>query len=420
MYKKIINLFSSKTLKQSAITVISTFLSAGLGAVYYLILARLLGPHNYGLLSLGTVVLTILLTVADVGSGQGTVRFVAEHKTSPEYLSFAKLALQVKIYSGLFTSVVLTLFSQPIAVFIVHQPELAPLLPVVGVAILCQLLFTYSMSVFQGLQQFASWGGIQIGANSIRLVFVGILMLLSFVNPVTALWAFCLASLVGFLASWLVLDRRILTTKIKLDHPAQFWNFNRWTAAFMILTSIVSRLDTFLTARYLSLAQTGVYSLSVTMVSFLPQMSSAVGAVTGARFASISDPFSAKIYLKKALLFSTGISLGVALLMIPTSIFVIWFTGKDYTKAFVPFLILLISLALFSATNPFRDALLYYFHQPHFFVWATLFQGLVIFIAGSILTPRFAEIGSALTVLLSQIFLGLISFTYCTRQINKL
>ena len=55
----------TSTFRQTIITTVSTFASAGLGAVFYLFLARLLTPADYGLFTLATSAALTALSIAD-------------------------------------------------------------------------------------------------------------------------------------------------------------------------------------------------------------------------------------------------------------------------------------------------------------------------------------------------------------------
>ena len=96
--------------------------------------------------------------------------------------------------------------------------------------------------------------------------------------------------------------------------------------------------------------------------------------------------------------------------MIPAAMFVIWFTGRDFSASLAPFLILLLSLAIFTSLNPVRDSILYFYHRPQFFFWANLVQAAIIIAAGFLLIPRLGIIGTSLAVLISHVF-------FCCRQL---
>jgi O-antigen/teichoic acid export membrane protein len=412
VYKKIQEIIKTSTVRQSLITTVSIFLSSGLGAVFYLVLARTIGPHDYGLFSLGIAALSVVMSVSDLGIGQGLVRFVGAHRLKNSYFPFVKLALRVKIVMGVSATIIFGLGSTIIARAIFHQPELGKLLPLVGLAVLFQLLFFLSASVFQGLQKFLFWGGIQVGANLLRLLFILPLLFLGKLDSASSFLVFIASYVVGFVVSLFWLDLDWLKSKVTPSVTKEFWDFNRWTAVFVIIASITARLDTILSGRFLSLTEVGIYSLAATMVSFLPQLASAIGAVTTAKFANIKDRNHEKTYLRKSLFFVGGISLMIALLMIPVALFVIHIAGEAYSAAFIPFFVLLVGNVIFLMTNPVRDSILYFHSKPKFFVFLSVFQGIAVFVSGLLLIPMLGVLGVALTVVVSQLVCACVSVGY--------
>jgi len=408
MYERIKKVMVTHTFRQSVVTVISTFGSAGLGAVFYLLIARLIGSHEYGLFSISLTIASIAVTFADVGMSQGLVKFVARNASGNGYFPYAKLALVTKLGIGGLIGLGLWLLARPISELVLHQPEVGRLLPIVGITILGLLLFGFTVSVFQGLQRFWLWGGLQIAGNLVRLGLFGILFFTTRVDSLLAILLFASAPIAGFSLTWIWLPLSILKSKITSKHFYEFWSFNKWTAAFTITSTLASRLDTLLSARYLSLSDTGVYALATTMVAFLPQLSSAIGAVTAPKFASFNDNSTSQKYLGKAALFSLATSMAVALVMIPTALVVIRFTGRDFSASFTPFLILLLSLAIFTSLNPIRDSILYFYQKPQFFFWGNLTQAIVLVIAGLVLIPLYGVTGTALSALISHIYFGAI------------
>ncbi len=413
MIKRLLSIFQTQTLRQSAITVVSTFLSSGLGAVYYLVLARQLGPAQYGLFSIVIATLGVVLPFADLGLGQSLIRFVSANKTDRKYFPFVNLALKIKLVSGSIALVIFLSLSPFIARFIFHQPALANLLPWVGLAVSGQILFFLILAIFQGTQRFELWGGFQVGVNLIRLLLVLPLLFLAKFSVAQALGVFALSYFLGFGLSLLFTNRKFLGSAPTSSQVKLFWNFNKWTAAVGVLTAVASRIDILLAARFLSLTQVGVYSLATIMVAFLPQLAAAIGAVTTAKFAGFNDPESSKKYLGKAVLFVGGISMLVAFAMIPAAGIVIWFAGKSaYAPAFGPFIILLLGLVIFLLTNPIRDSLMYYHAKPHFFFWLNLGQAITVFLVGWNLIPLWGVPGAAVSFVAGQIFVAGTSIWY--------
>lgn len=412
MWGRIKQIRQSHTVRQSIITSLSSFIASGLGAIFYLIIARVLGTQDYGLFSLTISTLLVGVSIADLGMGQSLVKFVGANRERNMYYPYVNISWQTKLITGSLATLLFAFLSSLIANLIFHQPRLSNLLPFTGLGIFFLLLYSLSSAIFQGQQKFFQWGGLQVGANLLRLIFFGIFLLISRTSPTWALISFCLSYLAAFLISLKWLDLGWLKTTItpKLKHD--FWAFNRWTAAFTILVSITSRLDVIITGRFLTLNEVGIYSLAVSMSALLPQLVTAIGAVTAAKFAGIKDTAHEKIYLRKVTLFVLGISLLVALLMLPVGYLVIRLVGVTYSSSWNPFLVLLTSLVVYSLTNPIRDSLLYYHTKPQFFFWMTVGQGLVILTFGVLLVPPFRIMGAAVTVLISQLFVSLCSLVY--------
>lgn len=413
MRKRLTVVLNSSTFRQTFVTSGSTFLAAGLGAGFYLLLARTLGPTEYGLFYLAITIMSVVAFVADLGLGQTLVRFVSANRTNNKYLPYVNLALRIKLISGLLMIIIFGLFSPLLTKYVFHQPALSTLLPLVGIGILSQLLFSLPVAVFQGLQKFWIWGGFQVGTNTVRLVLILPIIFFFKLSAFQAMAIFILSYFLGVGVSWFLLDKKFLSARTTILETKSFWDFNKWTAVTGFLLALSTRVDIFLSARFLSLAQVGVYSLAAIMVSFLPQLATAIGAVTTSKFAGFTDHHTAHKYLGKAILFVGGVSVLVALTMIPVALVVIKFAGKNnYALAFTPFLILLAGQTVFLFTNPIRDSLMYYHAKPQFFFWLCLGQVVTLLLAGWILIPRFGVNGSAMSLLTGQAFTAVTSIWY--------
>ncbi len=123
MLKKI---FQTVTWKQSQITVIGSLINGGLGLLFYILLARILGPSDFGLLTVSIVTLTLISDIADFGTNTGLVRHVSAYLNSDKHkaLRFLKLSLEIKllVWIGVLT---LGVYLAPvIAQQIFNKPEL--------------------------------------------------------------------------------------------------------------------------------------------------------------------------------------------------------------------------------------------------------------------------------------------------------
>jgi O-antigen/teichoic acid export membrane protein len=399
-------IFKTATLRQSAITTVSTVTSGLLGAAFFFLLARILGNQEYGQFSTAIAVMTVLSTVFDLGSSQGLVKFTRQFRDNPQKVSqITKLALVSKLSLGLLATLIFAVFAPGFATHLFHQPLLTSVFRLVGWGVLTAMLFSFVTAVAQARENFYLWGALLIGTNAVRLVFLGLLAYLAISNSFSLTVLYSLTPLLGFIIGIWFLDRRFLKAPNTLPLFPEFFRFNKWVTGFLTISAVGARLDVLLTARFLDMGKTGSYALATQMVIILPQLTSAIGAVTAPKFASFDHQTANTTYIKKTVLLTSFTSLIASLILIPLARVVIVFAGPQYQSAFIPFLILLLGMDLFLAFSPLTDSLLYFFGRPQLIFALNAGYVLVTLLAGFIFIPLFGITGSALTFLSGQLFL---------------
>lgn len=406
------------TLRQASITTASTLANAVLGAGFYFLLARYLGPAGYGQFTLAITLIPLLSGILDLGTSEALVKFVPSRRANSAYFPAAKLALTVKLISGITTVIFLSLLAQPISISLFRQPSLAAAIPWVGVGVLGQLLFSFSTYLFQALEKFYLWGGLFVSTNLVRLILLLLLVSLGLLSSSSALFIHISMPILGFVLSWVFLDRRIWSTHFDGQTLARFLAFNKWITATTVISAVISRLDIILTGRLLSLSLTGTYALSTQLVVFFPQLVTAISAVTTPKFASFQTIGDNRRYLKKTVWLTLGAGFLTALGLIPASLVVIRFAGPGYLASFLPFLILLSAHLIFLAATPFQDSLVYFSGRPQILFWLNLLSAPVIILSSLWLIPWLGPVGSSLSVLLHTSATSLTSIIYWFKFTN--
>jgi len=125
-------------------------------AIGSIIIARLLGPEDYGLYSLSLVVPLILAGLIDLGVSSALTRFSAKLKAEdkPQLAAgmlksglFFKLTLGIAMFAICFT------FSDTFAIYILNRPEMGFLVKLASSLILFQAIYSTLSSVFIGLDK---------------------------------------------------------------------------------------------------------------------------------------------------------------------------------------------------------------------------------------------------------------------------
>ncbi len=406
MKDKILSLLKTRTVYESVITSSATIINAALGMVFYILLARYLGPSSFGIFSVSVATLTLLGDISDVGTGTGIVKFVGKYIVSEKQraLKVLKLSLEIKI---LFSLIVLALgwFLIPIVAWnFFKKPELVyPLrLSLLGVG--GALLFSFSTSAIQALQKFWAWGGLIISSNLLRLLVIFILFYTGFLSLNSSLWVYILFPFFGFLGGLLFLPK-FLVVKGEGSVIKELLSFNKWVAIFTLIAAVASRLDTFLITRFLTLEDVGIYSVANNLASVVPQIVFALGVVVAPKLASFDNNPKVISYLKKFQLFVIGLAIIGLVFGIPLSYFVIpHFYGAAYYASIAPFIILLVAQSIFLISVPVHTSIIYYFAYPKLFVWITLGQLFIVGILGWFFIANFGIVGAALAILVGDLF----------------
>jgi O-antigen/teichoic acid export membrane protein len=422
VFTKIKRIFSTDTFKQSKITFTGTFVNGALGAVFYILAARFLGPSSYGLFTVAITALTLVADVGDLGTDTGLVNFVSRNiKKHPKKAKrFLKLGLEIKMTVSVLVLIIGLFFSGAIAKSIFLKPELTNPLKIASLGVGTFLLFTFVTSALQSLQRFWSWSLVQIGTNGLRLILFLLLIFFGALNLESGLVIYAVMPFLGFWVGIAIISPNFLKVKKETTVIGKFFKYNKWVAAFTLLSAVSSRLDIFISARLLDSKQVGIYSAANQLVTIVPQIVTAFGTVIGPKMASMGSLDAFVGYLKKTMIMVSGVAL-LGIVSIPVVSFLIPVVyGSDYSSAVFLFIILLLAMLIFLISVPIHMAVFYYFSKPSVFFWLGILNLGIISIVGWNLISTHGSTGAAFTVLISQIFNFVIPAIWVYKKILSL
>lgn len=141
--------------KGAGIVLVGTVFFVGALYLFNIYIARVLGPGNYGLYSIGWAIFNILSIFALVGMDNGMVRFVSLYK-GENNLSKVKgtilFGLFVVILISIIISILIILLADKIAVSIFQKGDLSIVFQLFGISLPFFTVMTVFTSSFQGLK----------------------------------------------------------------------------------------------------------------------------------------------------------------------------------------------------------------------------------------------------------------------------
>lgn len=407
----------SKTITQSAITFSGTILNSILGLLFYIVLARNLGPDAFGIFSLTTALLIAIADIANVGIDTGLIKFIPKSVASSDkdYLKILKLGLEIKILIWLAILFAGWFLVSYISEGIFLKPQLTYPLKLALIGVGGMMLFSYVLHAIQAFQKYLNWSILNVSMNGLRLVLIFVLLGLNAFSLYNSLTIFVVTPFVGFLIGLLVLPR-FFTTSGEWSLKERFFRYNKWIALITLTSAISSRLDTFLTARFLSTTELGVYSAATQLTTVMPQLTFALASVAAPKLASFDSSKAAFDYLKKLQMLTLGLGiLGIALLPVVIMLIPLIF-GSSYQGSIEPFLILFFAQLLFFIAIPSQQAIFYFFGKPFFLSIVNLINLPLMFGLGLILIPAFGVNGAASVIFVGNLFSLAVSLVWVIFQ----
>lgn len=399
---------NTKTFRDSGITFFGTAINGLIGVIFYILIARNLGPSNYGIFAVSITVLTLTADIFSLGVGTGIIRFVGKFIISDnnKALKILKFSLIINLVTWLAVLVLGWLVMPLLAIYVFRKPELIWPLRLAMIGVGGALLNSFVANAFQALQHYWHWVSVNVFGNILRLLILLALVYFGLLNTSAGIIAYLLPLFAGFLVGLMLLPNFWrMSVKKETGLTRELFSFNKWVSLFIVITAISSRLDTFLASKYLSFYEVGIYSVAVSLTGIVPQVVYALGAVVAPKLSGFNNHSTAIVYFKKLQLLVLSLSLVGVIFGVALSRMVIpYFYGLAYLESFWPFVVLLISQAIFLLALPIHTTVMYYFARSDIFVWVSLVHLLVVSFLGYWGVITYGYLGLAMVMLVGNIF----------------
>jgi stage V sporulation protein B len=167
-------------MKGGAFNIVGRLGRALLGFVLTIFLARYLGPHGFGLLSIGLAIITIFYVTSDLGMSLSMLFHIPKYIGSGEddkakgVYEFTK---KVVLILATISSVSLFLLSDFISVHIYHTAELIPLLKIFSLALFFQTFFTFYKVTFQSFRNMKYYMLVDLVLGTTKFIALALVVL---------------------------------------------------------------------------------------------------------------------------------------------------------------------------------------------------------------------------------------------------
>ena len=401
---------SEETLKQLArgagIIFISTFLMYAIKFIYRIAIARYLGPEDYGLLSIGIMVLNVAILLSVIGLNEGLVRYMAFYRGKNE---FGKVkgsllaALKISIILSIILSIIITVFSKFISIQIFHNERLIPILAIFALVI---PLYTILIMMTNAILSFKK-PEYNLISRVFGREFINLILALSVVliggTVLGISFAYLISMAIGAALSIFLFERKVfsfLSKKIKAVHNYKpLLQFSVPLFFSDIFINIMLYADTFFLGIYRSASEVGIYNVALPLAASL--------GIFLTTFSQIFYPIMSELHAKKKYdelnknystvlrwIFMSSLPVVLLVIMFPENILGLLF-GKEYILGSSALVILISAYFIDVITGP-AVRILMTFKRTKLVFAINVFSAVVNIILNIILIPNFGISGAAL------------------------
>ncbi|MBI2846629.1 MAG: flippase [Chloroflexi bacterium] len=273
----------------------ATFLLAGqiaalaFGFVYRILVARWLGPSDFGVLALLTMLVGIFGLVFMFGvPGAATKyisQFLAQGKTPTTIFS---TALKILLPSSLLASLMLLLLSDPLAVRVFHNPAAIPEFKIGSAAVffaMLGILFNYSI---QGFQRMRYSTLITVVDAVVKLVVTVLLLYLGY-GLIGAAWGIVAGYLSMAIVGWFLVRKLLrfdLALSLDRDLGKMLLTFGVPLYIALVVELVLGWTDTIVIGYFLGTTEVGYYNVAWSMMMSLNML---VAPLTISLFPAFSE-----------------------------------------------------------------------------------------------------------------------------------
>ena len=390
------------------------------GYIYTIIIARFLGPSDFGIFSEATAVIGIITAIVVLGLPAGILHFYVAHtsqgnKAKARGSVFA--GLKIHLASSVIGGVLLFVFADFIAVNIFADPMLGPILRIFAVMLPFSVFTTDLMMIIQASRIIKY----KLYVRNFIEIFVklGLTVLLFFIGYglMGAIWGLMLSAVAAFLFGLYYVNKHIFKIRDLSTKPVynyrELFRYSWPLFAVGIFIFLMSTTDLLMLGYFGVASDVGIYNiarvvavlLTIVPMGFLSMFLPTITAQYARRETS-----ALRTTFKTVTRWSFYLSLPMAafMLLFPMQIIDVMF-GAEYSAAAYPmyFLVTSFFIASFMRAN---NEILQGIRRTKLIFFNTVFSGVLNIILNAIMIPLYGLPGAAAATMIAVITFNVMAF----------
>lgn len=369
------------------------------------LIARALGPEGFATYAVLGAAMTMAGVAADLGLTTTAVKRMAEvWATAPEEaIRRGRVFFWNRAGLALLVFLVLVILARPLADSVlglagVDDGGLLVILAMTGMVAVA--VSGAVNAILQATNRFGSLSVVNVVNAGLTTVLAAILFLTDRLNLITALLVLGTATtVVNILLAYRLLPGRWPLWELPeraeyRQETVSLFKFGRWLWIAGLFAIAAQQLDLILVNRLSSSAAAGAYALALNLAFKADVVNQSLYTTLLPAASGLSGRAAIKLYLRRSLLRSGVIGLGLLLLIPLARPFILTFYGLDYAPA-VPLFQILMGMVLFDVFTVPVILLAFPLNQPKLLAAADGLRAAVVVWGGLLLIPVWGPTGAA-------------------------
>jgi O-antigen/teichoic acid export membrane protein len=411
-------IFKKRTIGQAAYVYAGSVINGLSLFALNIVLARFLTQEHFAIFSLSVLVLSTVAEMSDFGLNGGLLRFapyyIATNQAS-KLNQLVKIIWQWRLSLSVFLTIGCLLFAGPLSLYIFNQPQVRDYFAFAAFGIGGIIMLGFLATFLQSQQRFFYNASLQSLKGVLRLLLVLGLALFGIKNIYIYLAIYICVPWILFLMHYKVLPKDFRKTVINNDEKsalhAQLAKFSFWLTVASFTSIIAARVDQIMISRLLTLADVAMYTVAYQLIQFFPLIYSSIASVLTPKISALSDKAQLAGFVKKTFIWTSSLTVIVALFIYPSQYLINILFGAKYAQAMPVYLVLAYSLILNILAIPF-SLTINVFNRTYLVALAGIFQIILSVVGNLILIPAYGVMGAAYTFALG-IAASLLYSTIC-------
>ena len=394
--------------KNSLFTIISNFSESIVGFGAGIVLARYLGPGDYGLYAYMIWVLSLASIIVNLGVAEMSKRFIAEalgSKSTSETVGYAQLSLLVRGAASILVCLALIALSGFWA-RVTGNPENQRLFIMISFTVIPYALQFALISIFRGFQRYDYAAYVYMGTGPLRLVLLVVLLASGFgvyEALMIQLGIFVLGVLIGlFLLKRLIPLRSLFSLSLLSSTARKRALKYAITVALVLVLDFLAyqRAEVFFIELFATVEEVGFYNLAFRLAMMIMGIVPSAFAIV--LIPVISEQFGKGDSEKIQKIFATAIRymmiialpLAVGCIVLAEPVITLLY-GSEFIPAVILLRILIIPLAIFYCGNV-ANAVIYGINSPGYVLKVNTVMAIINISLNALLIWQYDVLGAAI------------------------